>query len=71
MSEIQTRVERFMKDRVLPQCHAVDRAAREAENERPPAIIDTLREQARAEGLWNLGLPGLPEDAPGTRLSNR
>ena len=29
-----------------------------------------LQDKARAQGLWNLGLPGLAQDEPGTRLSN-
>jgi acyl-CoA dehydrogenase len=29
-----------------------------------------LQDKARAQGLWNLGLPELAEDEPGTRLSN-
>tara|TARA_R110001606_G_scaffold261206_5_gene409257 strand:- start:9890 stop:11149 length:1260 start_codon:yes stop_codon:yes gene_type:complete len=69
-SEIQRRVERFMKERILPQCAALHRQAQEATGEYRPALLDDLREQARAEGLWNLGLPELPEGAPGTRLSN-
>ena len=33
-------------------------------------MIEPLKQQARAEGLWNLFLPGLREDEPGTRLTN-
>lgn len=29
-----------------------------------------LQDKARAQGLWNLGLPELAQDEPGTRLSN-
>ena len=29
-----------------------------------------LQRKARAAGLWNLGLPELGDDEPGTRLSN-
>ena len=29
-----------------------------------------LQQKARAAGLWNLGLPELADDEPGTRLSN-
>lgn len=29
-----------------------------------------LQRKARAAGLWNLGLPELADDEPGTRLSN-
>ena len=36
----------------------------------PPSMIEPLKEQARAEGLWNLFLPGLREDEPGSRLTN-
>jgi acyl-CoA dehydrogenase len=36
----------------------------------PPSMIEPLKEQARAEGLWNLFLPGLRDDEPGSRLTN-
>ena len=36
----------------------------------PTALIDGLKEKAKAEGLWNLFLPALRPDEPGTRLSN-
>src|SRR5436305_3471855 len=32
--------------------------------------MDDLQHKARAAGLWNLGLPELASDEPGTRLSN-
>ena len=35
-----------------------------------PSMIEPLKEEAKALGLWNLFLPGLEEDEPGTRLSN-
>lgn len=35
-----------------------------------PAFLADLKRMARQEGLWNLGLPNLPDWAPGTRLSN-
>ena len=37
----------------------------------PPPFVADLKELARSEGLWNLFLPGLREDEPGTRLSNQ
>lgn len=33
-------------------------------------FLPALQEKARAEGLWNLGLPDLAENEPGTRLNN-
>ncbi|HVX75886.1 MAG TPA: acyl-CoA dehydrogenase family protein [Bradyrhizobium sp.] len=33
-------------------------------------FIGELQQKARAAGLWNLGLPELARDEPGTRLSN-
>jgi len=33
-------------------------------------LLDRLKDRAKGEGLWNLFLPGLREDEPGTRLSN-
>ena len=36
----------------------------------PPSMIEPLKQQARAEGLWNLFLPGLRDNEPGMRLTN-
>jgi len=56
-------MERF----VLPYNAAWHRCA--AEGVVPPFLQD-LKDLARSEGLWNLCLPALREDEPGTRLSN-
>jgi acyl-CoA dehydrogenase len=37
---------------------------------RPAALLEDLKALAREEGLWNLFLPGLRDDEPGTRLSH-
>ena len=36
----------------------------------PVPFMGELQQKARAAGLWNLGLPELADDEPGTRLSN-
>jgi hypothetical protein len=36
----------------------------------PPPFLEDLKALAREEGLWNLFLPTLRADEPGTRLSN-
>lgn len=36
----------------------------------PVSFMDDLKALARSEGLWNLFLPALGENEPGTRLSN-
>ena len=36
----------------------------------PLEVVEPLKERAKAEGLWNLFLPGLRPDEPGTRLTN-
>ncbi len=36
----------------------------------PSDVVEPLKVQARAAGLWNLFLPDLRDDEPGMRLSN-
>lgn len=58
----------FMDDFVLPADPAVRKAAADGRVALP--ILEPLKELARERGLWNLFLPGLLEEEPGTRLSN-
>ncbi len=60
-------VAQFFTEKILPSHH---RWLEEAETQEEPAIERQLRTEARALGLWNLALPRLAEDEPGTRLSN-
>jgi acyl-CoA dehydrogenase len=65
---LRQKLQVFMDTQVLPQNR---RWTEFAENGvYPVEVIEPLKARARAEGLWNLFLPGLREDEPGTRLSN-
>ncbi len=65
---LRTRLQAFMDAHVQP---ADARWREEVEAGRYPiALIDGLKARAKAEGLWNLFLPALKPDEPGTRLSN-
>lgn len=66
--ELHERLQAFM-DRYLLPYNAAWHAAVQA-GEYPPPFLEDLKELAREEGLWNLFLPGLQADEPGTRLSN-
>jgi acyl-CoA dehydrogenase len=65
---LQAQLLDFMDQHVLPADPEFRRIAEGGEF--PLAIIDDLKEKAREQGLWNLFLPGLKEDEPGTPLSN-
>ena len=68
MMEMQSHLQVFIDRHILP---ANVEWHREVEAGRyPMALFDRLKDRAKAEGLWNLFLPGLREDEPGTRLSN-
>jgi acyl-CoA dehydrogenase len=66
--QLLEQLQRFMQDLVLPSlaeqqrwddagAHALD-------------VVEPLKARARALGLWNLCLPSLRDDEPGTRLAN-
>ncbi len=66
--ELTKRLEAFMRQEVLPrealwlqQTHS---------GVRHPEFVEQLKAKARDQGLWNLFLPGLASDEPGTRLTN-
>jgi acyl-CoA dehydrogenase len=58
----------FMDDHVVPRLADWQREVEAGAW--PPSMIEPLKAQARAAGLWNLFLPGLRAGEPGTRLSN-
>ncbi len=62
------RLEAFLERYVLPH-NAAWHAAVQA-GAHPPPFLEDLKALAREEGLWNLFLPTLRADEPGTPLSN-
>ena len=62
------RLTAFMDRYLLPYNAAWHAAV--AAGDYPPPFLDDLKALAREEGLWNLFLPTLREDEPGTRLTN-
>jgi acyl-CoA dehydrogenase len=58
----------FMRDDVVPQNRRYLEIAEGGTY--PLEVIEPLKEKARAVGLWNLFLPALRDDEPGTRLTN-
>jgi acyl-CoA dehydrogenase len=62
------RLTAFFEDHVLPRnAQWVKEAAAHAY---PISFMSDLKALAKSEGLWNLFLPHLREDEPGTRLTN-
>jgi alkylation response protein AidB-like acyl-CoA dehydrogenase len=62
------RLQSFFDREVLPRHR--DWVEQTAFNRETPPFMGDLQAKARAAGLWNLGLPELSPDEPGTRLSN-
>src|ERR1700761_6610590 len=59
------KLQAFFDKEVVPRNRAY--LAHVAKGEAPPFMAD-LQARARDQGLWNLGLPELSPDEPGTRL---
>jgi acyl-CoA dehydrogenase len=65
---LQLQLQRFMDDLVLPSLADWHRYADAGAY--PLDVLEPLKTQARALGLWNLFLPSLRHDQPGTPLSH-
>jgi acyl-CoA dehydrogenase len=68
IEELRGRLESFMNQHVYPADRAYHELA--ARHIYPLEIIEPLKREARARGLWNLFLPSLAPDEPGTALSH-
>jgi acyl-CoA dehydrogenase len=64
--ELKARLEAFMAEHIYPN-EAELFAAIARDRWQPPALMETLKQRARAAGLWNLWLP---ESAHGAGLTN-
>jgi acyl-CoA dehydrogenase len=60
----------YMDDHIYPNEAEYEAQAHELGHDGDPPILDKLKAAARERGLWNLFLPHLAPDAPGTKLSN-
>jgi acyl-CoA dehydrogenase len=60
----------FMDEYVYPNEEEYARQAAEVGHENDPPLLEKLKAAAREKGLWNLFLPHLAPDSPGTKLSN-
>ena len=60
-------VDAFFDAKILPNHHLWQQ---QSEHQEFPEILAQLRREAKAAGLWNLALPRLSLEEPGTRLSN-
>ena len=67
-TDVADQVEKFFQQRVLPNNKLWEQQA--GPGQAIPDIQQTLRDEAKALGLWNMALPRLSEDEPGMRLSN-
>ena len=65
---LRAELQAFMDERVVPLIGAWQREVEAGVW--PPSVIEPLKARARGQGLWNLFLPGLRDDEPGTRLTN-
>jgi len=55
--ELQQQLERFMQEHVYPAEPVYARQRREGERRVLPPVVEELKREARAQGLWNLFLP--------------
>jgi len=65
---VQECLRHFMQRNVMPVYGEFMRIADSGRF--PLEVVEPLKRLAREEALWNLFLPGLRDDEPGTRLSN-
>lgn len=65
---LQKQLNDFMENYIIPRIQQHKQEV--SKGHFPVSFMEELKIQAKTEGLWNLFLPGLRDDEPGTRLSN-
>lgn len=65
---LRQQLRRFLDEYIVPRI--AEWQTEVAAGQFPPSFMPDLKALARAEGLWNLFLPALQADEPGTALSN-
>jgi acyl-CoA dehydrogenase len=65
---LRRRVQDFMDAHIVPRMRQWNEEVRQGQY--PVSFMEDLKAMAKSEGLWNLFLPGLRDDEPGTRLTN-
>lgn len=68
VDELRRRVRNFMDDHIVPRMGQWREEVHRGTY--PVSFMEDLKALARSEGLWNLFLPHLKDDEPGTRLTN-
>ncbi|MCC7058718.1 MAG: acyl-CoA dehydrogenase family protein, partial [Burkholderiaceae bacterium] len=68
VEELRQRVRRFLDDHIVPRIRQWRDEVHAGQY--PVSFMADLKALAKSEGLWNLFLPHLKDDEPGTRLSN-
>ncbi len=66
--QLQTQVRNFMDDYIVPRIQQWNDEVHAGHY--PVSFMEDLKAMAKDAGLWNLFLPHLKADEPGTRLSN-
>ncbi|MGA2968523.1 MAG: acyl-CoA dehydrogenase family protein [Acidimicrobiales bacterium] len=68
--EVQASVRQFIDDTIYPNEATYYAQLEEVGAHGYPPVLDKMKSAAQVKGLWNLFLPHLRADAPGTPLSN-
>jgi acyl-CoA dehydrogenase len=68
VEDLRQRVQTFLDTYIAPRIGDWHREVEQGQQ--PVSFIEELKANARSEELWNLFLPGLRDDEPGTRLTN-